>query len=554
MSLDLEVSPAAPVAKNRSRRVDEAELAREVPGFDARRWAMPALAVMAVGLVLVGAGNLDVGPADAKVGMAANEPFGAMALVCGSTLAPELWPARVGATVIASLFEEWGRANSAAVLWPAALAAVAIGWLLARRMMNTLGTRAGLCFGLCWLGCVGVIDHSAGTGLDFICGLAIVAALDRLLSRGSDWIAGFWAAFGLLAGGWPPVLLLFLAVIVIGRKEAGFSPRLLIPPALAALAWSIWALATAPAEAWAAALTLPLTERPSWGLGLEVLAASLPLGPLAVLAISRPLRERWSGPGRPMMAGWVQASLACVVAGTIVPGLAQAARVPVLAGLLMTAGLGLDAAWSRGLTQKAGRACLGVTLGLLLVWLMCVMYGSYVSLLVFPYYRPVGIAVLLLSLPAFVLGWLSMESGNTRRAMVALALLALCVKLVHWGYYVPEWNYRHGQGPWGRAIGQWVLPNWPLYTFHDWPADLALATSRPVRQLRTPQHLAYPVTSEAHHVLLQESEFENWPATAPRLIKVTTFQDNHGETRVLARTEGVLLTPTGRIFSKDDPP
>ena len=253
-----------------------------------------------------------------------------------------------------------------------------------------------------------------------------------------------------------------------------------------------------------------------------------------------------------MMAGWVQASLACAVAGTIVPGLSQAARVPALAGLLMAAALGLDAAWSRCLTQKARRACLGITFGLLLVWLICVLYGGYVWLLVFPYYRPVGIAVVLLSLPAFVLGWLSVETGNTRRAMVALVILTVCVKLVHWGYYVPEWNYRHGQGPWGRAIGQWLLPNWTLHTFHEWPEDLALATGRPVRQLRTPQHLAYPVTTEARHVLLQESEFNNWPANAPHLIKVATFQDHQGEVRVLARTEGTLVTPTGRIFSRDE--
>ena len=48
-----------------------------------------------------------------------------------------------------------------------------------------------------------------------------------------------------------------------------------------------------------------------------------------------------------------------------------------------------------------------ITFGLLLLLAMiCVVYGGYVWLLVFPYYRPVGIAVVLLSLPAFVLGWL----------------------------------------------------------------------------------------------------------------------------------------------------
>ena len=226
--------------------------------------------------------------------------------------------------------------------------------------------------------------------------------------------------------------------------------------------------------------------------------------------------------------------------------------MPALAGLLMTAALGLEAAWKRGLDHKARGHCLRITFGLLLVWLICVLYGGYVWLLVFPFYRPIGVAVVLLSLPAFVLGWLSMGTGNTRRAMAALVLVTIAVKLVHWGYYVPEWNYRHGQGPWGRAIGQWLLPNWTLYTLHPWPEDLALATGRQVRQLRSPQHLAYPLTSEARHVLLQQSEFDHWPENAPALVKVAAFQDFEGATRVLARTKGTLRTPAGRVFPVDD--
>jgi hypothetical protein len=121
---------------------------------------------------------------------------------------------------------------------------------------------------------------------------------------------------------------------------------------------------------------------------------------------------------------------------------------------------------------------------------------------------------------------------------------------VHWTYYVPEWNYRHGQGPWGRAVGQWLLPNWTVYTFHDWPPDLAFAIGRPVRQLRSPQHLAFLATEQSKHVLLLESEFEHWPADAPALFKVATFHDQFGGRRVLARTAGVLITPTGTLYSQ----
>ena len=139
------------------------------------------------------------------------------------------------------------------MLWPAALAAVAIGWTLARRMMGVMGRRSGLWVGLCWFGCLGVIDHSGGTGLELLSGWAIVAAIDRLLAHGSDWKAGLWAALAFLSGGWPPVVLILLAVIVIGRRAATFSAPLVMPPLATAVAWSVWAMSSASIEAWAAA-------------------------------------------------------------------------------------------------------------------------------------------------------------------------------------------------------------------------------------------------------------------------------------------------------------
>ncbi len=68
-----------------------------------------------------------------------------------------------------------------------------------------------------------------------------------------------------------------------------------------------------------------------------------------------------------------------------------------------------------------------------------------------------------------------------------MVLVAIALKLAHWGYYVPEMNYRTSAGPWGRAIGQWVPEKHPVYTLHAWPADLAYAINRPVRQLAGPQ-------------------------------------------------------------------
>jgi len=543
-----ELTQAGPAGTRRVMRVDGTRVSPVMPSLQA--WAVPLLAAMAIGFVLLGAGNLDLGPADARQGLAASEPLGPLGQVCGSWT-PDVWPGRVAASRIATLFDGGGRPTPGSVLWPAALAAVAIGWTLARRMMAVMGRRAGLWVGLCWFGCLGVIDHSGGTGLEFLSGLAIVAAIDRLLAHGSDWKAGLWAALAFLSGGWPPVVLIFLVVIVIGRREASFSARLVIPPLATAVAWSVWAMSSASTEAWAAAIVLPFTERPDWWFALEVLGLGLPFSPLAILALSRRLRDNWSGAGRPMVIGWLQTAIACMIAGTIVPGLSQAARVPALAGIVLVAATVTDTAWARSLVGPARRAFLALLFGLLSVWLITLLYGSYLWLIVFPYYRSVGIAAVLLGVPALVLGWLAVETANTRRGLVALVFLAISLKLVHWGYYVPEWNYRHGQGPWGRAVGQWLLPNWTVYTFHDWPPDLAFAIGRPVFQLRSPQHLAFPATNQSKHVLLLDSEFAHWPADAPALFKVATFHDQFGGRRVLARTAGVLMTPTGALYSHD---
>jgi hypothetical protein len=345
-----------------------------------------------------------------------------------------------------------------------------------------------------------------------------------------------------------------LAIIVIGRRDTHYSPQLLLPTLGAAVAWSAWAWREASLEAWAAALVLPFTQTPDWLLPLKALGLGVPFAPLAAAGLSRRVREAWPTPTRTVLSGWLQAAMACLVAGTIVPGLAQAAQVPALAGLLMGAAAVLESAWSRSLALTDKRLFMAVLFGLLAAWLIVLLYGSYVWLLIFPYYRSVGIAALVLSIPTFGFGWLALQQRNARRGLAALVCLSLVCKLVHWGYFVPEWNYRHGQGPWGRAIGQWLLPHWTVHTFHDWPSDLAFAIGRPVFQLRSPQHLAFPASSFSKHVLLLESEFTHWPPDAPSLILVARFQDQRGGSRVLARTKGILTTPSGTLYSNDGDP
>lgn len=541
-----ELAPIAELPRTRPLRADSVENHPTLPGLRSLAW--PLLAAMAVGFALAGSGNPDLGSADARVGLAAGGSLGPLGEVYGYW-APDLWPGRVAPSIVARLFEEDGIATPGSVLWPSALAAMAIGGILARRLMNTLGERTGLWFGLCWFGCLGVIDHSGGTGLDFLSGLAIVAATDRLLSKGSDWAAGIWASLALLAGGWPPLLVILMAVLVIGRNEASFSARLILPPLATFVGWSIWAIFTASTEAWAAALTWPFTRQPDWWLAAGIAGLGLPFAPFALLALTRPLREGWSHAGRRLLTGWIQVAIVCLVAGTVVPGLAQAARVPALAGILMAAATSLEAAWVGPLPASARRTFFGSLVAILGLWLVALLYGGYVWTLVLPYYRPLGIATLLLGIAVLTLGWSAMELSRPRRAVVALALLAVSLKLVHWGYYVPESNYRRGQGPWGRAIGQWLMPGWTLHTFHEWPTDLAFAIGRPVRKLHGEVQLQYVANGdEAKHVLLTGSEFEHWPEQAPRIHKVATFQDQSGAIRVLARTDGRLITPAGRVL------
>ena len=342
-------------------------------------------------------------------------------------------------------------------------------------------------------------------------------------------------------------------MLVIGRREATFSVRLLLPPLAMFAAWSSWAITAASPEAWAAALAWPFTRKADWWLAAAIVGLGLPFAPFALMATSRPVRESWGEAERKLMTGWVQVAIACLVAGTIVPGLAQAARVP--------AGRGADGrgdgpggsldrhplhigppALLRPHDRDPGRLARDHALRGL--------RGPGPPVL--PCRS--GIATLLIGIPVLALGWTAVETSRARRGLVALILLTFCLKMLHWGYYVPEWNYRHGQGPWGRAIGQWLMPNWTVYTFLEWPADLALAIGRPVGKLRSEVHLEYEGGLAAKHVLLTEPEFDHWPDRAPRIRKVATFLDKEGRRRSWRAHDGILLTPSGRILPQQGAP
>lgn len=492
--------------------------------------------LLAAGFVVLGGGSLDLGPDEARLGLAAGERLGPFGQVFGGW-EPALWPG----TVAPSLIWAWGEGGfptAASVRWPAVIAGIATGLILARRVLNTFGTRAGVLMSLCWFGSLAMMDRSAGAQLDLIAGLGTVAAFDRLLGRGSGWVAGLWAAFAFLAAGWPPVALIVLTMVVIGRREASFGIKFLIPPLAAAIGWSCWALSVAPTEAWAAALTLPFTQTPAWMMAFGVLALGLPWSPFAALAAVRSVREGWPEEGRRLVRGWIQVVGASVLVGTIIPGLASAARIPALAGLAVASAAACDQAWARSFAKGARNRFLLIAFFVTALWTLIAVGGGVRLASAVSYYRPLAILLILMAMPPATLAVMSILKGDVRRALLAVALISVSLKAGHWGYYVPEWNYRYSQGPWGRAIGQWVPPRWPIYTTHTWGHDLAFATGRQVRQLAHPKSLVYQQGDSPRFVLLLDAEFDNWPEDAPALVKVASFQDEHGDGRVLARTAG----------------
>jgi hypothetical protein len=413
-------------------------------------------------------------------------------------------------------------------------------------MARAMGARTGLITGVCWFGSIALIDRSGASGLDLLVGLATLATLDRLMTRGTGWLAGLWASLAFLSGGWPPLVVIGLAVIVMGRNTARLSLALILPPLLTAIVWSAWTISITSAELCASALALPLTQKPSWFLGLGVVALGLPWSPFASLLLAPSARANWKPESRAWIFGWVQVAVAGLLAGSLVPGLDSSARLVVLAGLCIAAASGLDAAWSGSLSRSAGRTFFVLFSLVSTTWLCVMIYGTYIWNLCFASYRLLGIVMTVLIIAVAIMCWLALAMRETRVALASMVLIAIGLKLAYWGYYVPEWNYRYSQGPWARAIAQWMPRKWTLYTLHDWPPDLAFFTKRVVRQLRSPHYLTYQEGSACKFVLLLPSEFENWPRSALPITFVARFQDQFSGERILARTPGHLPLPPGR--------
>ena len=518
------------------------DLADERPLTSAMRpaVALALAAALAIGFVLIGGGSLELSDAEARLGLSAHEPISAVTNVLGG-YDPSVAPGAGWITAVWVTVFDGGVPGVGSVRWPAALAAIGVGLLLARRVAIVFGPRAGVFAALATFGSLAMIDRSGATRMDLLCGLALVATLDRLLSRGGDWIAGGLAALAILLGGWPALAAILVPSILIARKVASPTLRLLLPPIVVFAAWSIWAVASSRAEVWAAVVVLPLKGTESWTLGLWTFAFALPFAPLAFLAASPSFRESLDEKGRTSIADWGKVATVGLMCGTLMPGMASAGVTLMLAGLVVCVAPVLDRMWVGGLDASPRRLALGLSLLIGLgAGALAVYAGAYLAAAQ-PYYRAVGIALIALGTFAGLVALDAAWSGSTRGSVRALVLVAVVVKITHFGYYMPESNYRFSKGPWGRAVGQYVPPNKSIYTFHEISPALALATEHPVHRLREEIYLKVQPGSGPKFVLLREAEFERWPDRAPKVHKVRAFQDEYGGVRILARTEGPLV-------------
>ena len=154
-----------------------------------------------------------------------------------------------------------------------------------------MGVRAGLLLGVCWFGSIALIDRSGSVGHRPHHRAGDCGDTQPIDDGANGWVAGPWASLAFLSGGLPPLVVIALAVVVMGRTQARFSIRLDRPPARHGDRWSVWTSIAVSPELCATALALPFTQKPAWFLGLGVLALGLPFSPFALLALARSTRD-----------------------------------------------------------------------------------------------------------------------------------------------------------------------------------------------------------------------------------------------------------------------
>ena len=515
----------------------------------ASAWASHAIGLaifmaMVSVFILWGATRLEVGQQEARLAMAAREPLGPVGQSFGG-LDPAIYPGPLLAIKAWSILEEHGPGQQS-LRWPVAIFAAIIGAILTLRSEWICGKVAALSVGFCWLTSFAAMNRSGEFGLDFFTGLGLIFVINRSIANQGrlDTIAGLLTSLSFLCGGLQPVILVVASSIILCRTSAGLTLPFLAMILATVGGWSAWALSEISAEAWAAAIALPVTFRSDSSFATIALALCLPMAFAAPAVLSRKVQENWSETRRNYVTGWWTISAMCLFVGSVLPQFAKAAILPIVAGCAVVSGHVWATAFQSRNFKALGHAGLWLkTSSAILIGAMsclCIPMAIYLSMNI-PYYR--GVCLIWASILAItaLLCARGLLRNNARTLGLALFLMCFGLKLAHASIYVPEWNYRRGQGPWGRAIGQWVPEKWPIYTLHGWSTDLAFATGHNFRQLTHPRFLPDPAKTENGRptfILLHPADFDHWPKSAPPIVKVFEFHDQSGRkvSKVLART------------------
>ncbi|MFM1801234.1 MAG: hypothetical protein RJA81_586 [Planctomycetota bacterium] len=494
--------------------------------------------------VLWGGSRLDIGRQEARLGMAARETFGPVGQSFGG-LDPGIYPGPIAIIKAWGLMEKHGPGQEA-IRWTTAICASLIGIALTLRSEWLCGKVAAISVALCWLSNLALINRSGEFGLDFYTGLGLVLALNETVAKKGmlTWKAGIFTGISFLCAGLAPVILVLVNSIVICRSSAGLRPAFLAIVIATVGAWSAWALNTISAEAWAAAIALPMAVRSGSSFPTIALCLCFPMILAVPAFFSQTLREKWSEERREYVSNWWTISALCLFIGTILPQFSRSTLIPVIAGFSVVAGHVWATAWADQkfkLLGSAGR-WLAMSSGFMVIVLtiIAIPMGTFVSMAI-PYYRWTALLWVCLTGLSSILYVNGVLKGEARRVIVALLVMLVSIKTAHVSIYVPEWNYRRSQGPWGRAVGQWVPGGWPIYTLHGWQTDFAFATGHNFRQITAPRFLPdmdQSPNGRPNFILLHPADYERWPKFAPPIQKVAEFQDNSGRgtARILART------------------
>jgi hypothetical protein len=498
---------------------------------------------MALTFVVWGAARMDIGAHEARAAMAAREPIGPVGQSFGG-LDPAIYPGSLVLPKLWAQFEDNGPGIES-IRWPAAIVALLIAAVLALRTEYLSGKSAALWVSLGWLSSLAVIHRSGEAGIDIIGGFGLVLALDHCAARRgrADWVCGLLASIAFLCSGLPPLILISAASIVISRSSAGLSLSYLAIVLTTIAGWSAWALSEISAEAWAAAIALPVSFRNGANFPVTTAILSLPAILFLPTLLGRRTREGWDARRTDYVNSWWTVAAMCLFAGTILPQFASAALLPIVAGSAVASGHAWSAVLARRNEREAGFERLWVKIASVLIVSLSVLSIPalvYISLTI-PYYRTASLFAIFIASLAAISCVSGMYSRDIRRFAAGFVLACVTVKIAHASIYVPEWNYRRGQGPWGRAVGQWVPEGWPIYALNGWSADFAFATGHNFRQITHPRFLPDPANTpdgRPSFILLHPADFEHWPKTAPPLIKIFEFHDHSGPrvSKVLART------------------